>query len=103
MSTLLLRIRCLSRAAKAYGWFRLFLLHQRRWRDPGAFHSHDQGTKARAVDIERMLQLGEGLVVALDIHEHVVRLVHLAEGERELTPAQVLEPVDLAVLRGDRG
>src|SRR5260221_6868696 len=50
-----------------------------------------------------MPRLVEGLVVSIDIHEHVVRLVHLGEGESELTPAPVLEPVDLAVLRGDCG
>src|SRR5262249_39444787 len=52
----------------------------------------------RVVKLEGMLELAQRLRVALDVHEHVVRLVDLRERESELAAAPILEPVDLAVL-----
>src|SRR5215467_2127345 len=52
----------------------------------------------RVVELEGMLELAQRLGVALDVHEHVVRLVDLGERESELAAAPILEPVDLAVL-----
>src|SRR5207245_1822918 len=77
--------------------------HHRRSRRPRAFHSYDQVPQHRVVELERVLQLTERLGVALDIHEHVVRLVHFGERKSELTAAPVLEAVNFAVLRGHRG
>ena len=48
-----------------------------------------------------MLELVQGFLIALDIHEHVMRLVHLGDGEGHLTPAPVLEAVDRTLAGGD--
>src|SRR5688500_6867600 len=53
------------------------------------------------IKLERVLELGEGLVVALDIHEHVVRLVDLVDRVGELAAAPVFEAVNAAVAGGD--
>src|SRR5262252_8707844 len=52
----------------------------------------------RVVELEGMLELAQRLGVALDVHEHVVRLVDLGERESQLAPAPILESVDFAVL-----
>ena len=48
-----------------------------------------------------MFELVQGFLIALDVHEHVVRLVHLGDGKGHLAPAPVFEPVDRALAAGD--
>ena len=54
-------------------------------------HLDDEMAQHRVAELERVLELGERLVVALDVHEHVVRLVHLLDRVGKLAPAPVLE------------
>jgi len=53
------------------------------------------------IELERVLQLVQRLVVALDVHQHVVRLVHFLDEVGELAAPPVLEAVDLAAPPGD--
>src|SRR5262245_1032461 len=64
-------------------------------------HLDDEVAQHRVAELERVLELAERLVVALDVHEHVVRLVHLLDRVGELAPAPVLEAVHDAVAGGD--
>src|SRR5476649_97463 len=41
-----------------------------------------------------MLEFVQGFLIALDVHEHVMRLVHLGDGKGHLAPAPVFEAVD---------
>ena len=80
---------------------RLLLPHHRRGRRHRLGHLDDQVAQHRVVELERVLELGQGLVVALDVHEHVVRLVHLGDRVGELAAAPVLEAVHRAVAGRD--
>src|SRR6185369_13573681 len=77
------------------------LAHHRRGRGMRLVHLDDQVAQHRVAELERVLELAERLVVALDVHEHVVRLVHLLDRVGELAPAPVLEAVHRAVAGGD--
>ncbi len=46
-------------------------------------------------------QFLEHLAAALDVHQHVVRLVHLGDGKLELPTPPVLEAMDGTAVRGD--
>src|SRR3989440_10064637 len=48
-----------------------------------------------------MLELGQCGRVALDVHEHVMRLVNLGDGIGELPPSPVFEAVDPSAGGGD--
>src|SRR5688572_32062550 len=52
-------------------------------------------------ELERMLELGERLVVALDVHEDVVRLVDLGDRVGQLPTTPVLEAVHGALAARD--
>ena len=67
----------------------------------GAIHLDDEVTQHRVAEAECAGQLLEGLGAAFDVHQHVVRLVHLGDRERELAPAPVFETVHGAAVRGD--
>ena len=56
----------------------------------------------RVVELERVLELVEGLVADLDVHQHVVRLEHLGDRVRQLAPAPILDSMDHAAALGDR-
>src|SRR3954466_9768099 len=81
--------------------FRLLLLHHRRRGGDGLVHLDDQVAQHRVRELERVLELREGLVVALDVHEDVVRLVHLGEGIRELPAAPVFQAMHRALAACD--
>src|SRR6185312_15205315 len=46
-------------------------------------------------------QLAERLLIALDVHQNIVRLVDFGDGIGELAPAPVLETVQAAFARGN--
>ena len=71
-------------------------LHHRRRRDDGLAHRDDQVAQHRIVELEGVLEFGQRCGVALDVHQDVVRLVHLGDRVRHLTPAPVLEAMDAA-------
>src|SRR5476649_2901448 len=48
-----------------------------------------------------MLEFVQGFLIALDVHEHVMRLVHLGDGKSHLAPAPVFEAVDRTLADGD--
>ena len=79
--------------------FSSFIIGDRR--DHGLAHRDDQVAQHRVVELERVLELGERRRVALDVHQHVVRLVHLGDRVSELAPAPILEAVDPAAAGGD--
>ena len=55
----------------------------------------------RVAETEGAGELIERLLVGLDVHQHVVRLVDLGERIGELAPAPVLEAVHVAAAGGD--
>ncbi len=79
----------------------LLFLHHRRGARDGFAHLNGQVAKDGVVELEGVLELGEGLVADFDIHQHVVRLEYLLDGIRQLAPAPILDAVHLAVARGD--
>ncbi len=85
--------------AIALALFRL-LRHRRRIRH-GAIHLDDEVTQHRVAEAECPGQFLERLAAALDVHQDVVRLVHLGDGKRELAAPPVFEAVDGAAVRGD--
>ena len=56
--------------------------------------------KHRVVELERVLELGQRLGVAFDVHQHVVRLVHLLDRVRHLPAAPVFQAVNPAAMAG---
>src|SRR5512135_1665586 len=64
-------------AAALHQRLRLLLLHHRRGRGYGLGHPDDQMAQHGVAELERMLELVERLLIALDVHQHVVRLVDL--------------------------
>src|SRR6185437_1922270 len=64
-------------------------------------HVHHQVAEHRIAEAERARQVTERLLIALDVHEHVVRFVHLGDGIGELAPAPILEAMDAAGAGGD--
>jgi hypothetical protein len=80
----------------------LFLgpVHRRRLGHRGR-HGNDHVADDGIAETEAARQLVERGLVTLDVHEDVVRLVHLGDRERELAAAPVLEAVDRAAGRGD--
>ena len=68
----------------------------------GLVHLHHQVAQDRVVELEGVLELGERLAVALDVHEYVMRLVHLGDGVGHLATAPVLEAVHHTVAGGDQ-
>ena len=57
----------------------------------------------RIVELECMIELVQGFLVTLDVHQHVVRLVHLLDRVGHLAASPVFETVNLAALGGDQG
>src|SRR6185436_9830426 len=53
------------------------------------------------IEFVGMLKLVQRGLVALDIHEHVVRLVDFLNGKGQLTSTPVFQPVDMAVARSN--
>src|SRR5262245_9501958 len=78
------------------------VLHHRRRRGHRAFHLDDEMPQHRVVELERVVELVHRFLVALDVHQDVVRLVNLLDRIRELAATPVLEAMDLALPRGDR-
>ena len=74
----------------------LLFLHHRRRRDHRFRHRHDQVPQHGVVELERVLELVQRFLVALDVHQHVMRLVNLLDRVGELAPAPILEAVDAA-------
>jgi len=60
-------------------------------------------TQDGVVELEAMLQLGDGRLIALDVHQHVVGLVHLLDRVGHLAAPPVFQAVDLAVAGGHDG
>ena len=69
-------------------------------RDHRFRHGDDEVAQHRVVELERVLELAQRFLVALDVHQHVVRLVNLLDRVGELAPAPVLETVDPALVAG---
>ena len=61
----------------------------------------DQVAQHRVIEAEGPLEVVYHLRAALDVHQNVVRLVHLGDGIGELAASPVLEAMDLAFLRLD--
>jgi hypothetical protein len=75
----------------------LFLaLQQRRRVGDGGLALDDQVAQHGVVEAEGVLQLVQRLLVALDVHQHVVCLVDLVDRVGQLAPPPVLQAVDLA-------
>ncbi len=55
------------------------------------------------VEAEAVLQFVQGGLVALDVQQHVVGLVHFLNGVGQLTPTPVLQAMNLAAVAGDQG
>src|SRR5690606_945127 len=71
------------------------LRHQRRLRDR-FLARNDEMAQHGVAEAERADELVERRLVALDVEQQVVRLVHLLDGMGELPSAPVLLPMDLA-------
>src|SRR5580698_1728688 len=56
-------------------------------------HLDHQAAQHRIAEAERAGQLSEGLLIALDVQEDVVRFVHFGDREGQLTPAPIFEPM----------
>src|SRR5688500_13667077 len=67
---------------------RLLLLHHRGGAGHGLVHLDDEVAQHRVVELEGSLELDEGLVGHLDVHQHVVRLEHLGDRVGELRRPQ---------------
>jgi hypothetical protein len=79
----------------------LLFLHHRRGCADRSVHLDGEMTQHRVVEFEGVLQLVERFRVALDVHQHVVRLVDFLDRIRELAAAPVFEAVNFAVLAGN--
>src|SRR5579863_7521383 len=55
----------------------------------------------RIAEAERTSQIVQCFLVALDVHENIVRLVDLRDGIGQLAPTPVLEAVHAAIARGN--
>ena len=69
--------------------------HRRGLRDR-LVHLDHQTAKHRIAEAERARQLREGLLIAFDVQEDVVRFVHFGDREGQLTPAPILESMHRA-------
>src|SRR6185503_6762092 len=67
----------------------------------GGRNSHHQVTDHRVAEAERTGELIERLLVALDVHQHVMCLVDLGDRVRELSAAPVLETMYRALAAGN--
>src|SRR5581483_926349 len=67
----------------------------------GFVHSNDQVTQHRVAETESTGELVQDLLVALDVHQNVVRLVDLGDGISELATAPVFEAMHAAFTGGD--
>ena len=96
------RRRRRSQALAAIAALALFLLlrHRRRLGD-GLVHLDDEVTQHGVAEAERAGELVERLLVALDVQQHVVRLVDLGDRIRELAAAPVFEAMHRAAAGGD--
>jgi hypothetical protein len=74
--------------------------HRRRLGD-GLVHFHHQAAQHRIAEAERTGELGERLLIAFDVEQDVVRLVHLGYGECQLAPAPILETMHRAAAGTD--
>ena len=92
---------------RRWRWRRRFVpvvgLGQGRSLGDRPFLSDDQIAHDRIVETERTIQFLQGFSAALDIHEHVMGLVHFIDGIRQLSAAPVFEAMDGAVLALDHG
>src|SRR6188474_3480230 len=79
----------------------LLLLGHRRRLDYGARYRHDEVTDHRIAEAKRTGEFVERLLVALDIHQHVMCLVDLGDRIRKLPAAPVLETMHRALAGGD--
>src|SRR6476660_882625 len=52
------------------------------------------------IEAEGMLELVQRFLVDLDVHQHIVRFVHLLDREGELAPTPVFQSMDTAVAAG---
>ena len=73
----------------------------RRGLGDGLVHLHDQTAQHRVAEAERAGELGERLLIALDVEQDVVRLVHLGDREGQLAPAPILEAMHLTAAGTD--
>ena len=67
----------------------------RRGLGDGLVHLNDEVAQHRVAEAERAGELGERLLIALDVEQDVVRLVHLGDGEGQLATAPILEAMHL--------
>ena len=58
-------------------------------------------TQHRIAETERASELGQRLLVGLDVQKKVVSLVDLGDRERELPTTPILDAMDLATARRD--
>ena len=65
-------------------------------------HLDDEMAQHRVAELERVFEFCQRLVVALDVHEHVVRFVDLGERVGKLAPALVFEAVNGALPLGNQ-
>src|SRR4026208_2445796 len=79
----------------------LLLLGHRRRLDYGARYRHDEVPDHRLAEAKRTGEFVERLLVALDIHQHVMCFVDLGDRIRKLPAGPVLETMDPAPARGD--
>src|SRR5579863_5568214 len=73
----------------------------RRGLGNGLVHLHYEVSQHRIAETERTRELGEGLLIALDVEQDVVRFVNFGNGEGQLAPAPVLETMHRAAAGTD--
>src|SRR5262245_42302349 len=79
----------------------LFGLRHRRGLGHRAVHRDDEVPDHGIAEAEGAGQLIERLLIALDVHQHVMRLVDFCDRERELASPPVLETMDGAAAGTD--
>src|SRR5688500_3616686 len=83
--------------------FVTFVLGLDQWRRLriGALGGDDQAADHGIVEAKGSVDLVQHVLAALNIHEHVVRLVDLTDGISELATSPIFKPVDAATARFD--
>ena len=79
---------------------RLLFLHHRRRRSHRFVRGDDEVAQDGVVELECVLELGQRLRAAFDVHQDVVGLVDFLDRIGELPPSPVLQPVNPAARAG---
>ena len=90
-------------SSRLLGFFALNFLHHRRRAGFGLLHLDDEVAQDGVVELERVFELVERSLVALDVHADVVSLREFLDHVGQLAAAPVFNTVDLAAVRRDRG